>query len=145
MTGILFHVGTCRPSSVNPKKHHQVELLEPCFIGKVCWLASAAVSDSPAPPKSSRIPRVCSTGLELDLKEGLPPSCIPSSSAASHGPPSPTMVLNGVASGNGQDPVVGWGSGEVLTALHPFERPRVSLFLALTGCISGFALSHLLV
>ena len=47
-----------------------MDLLEPGLIKKVFQLGSAAVSDSPDPPKRSSIPSDCSAGLQLDLTEG---------------------------------------------------------------------------
>lgn len=144
LTGIPCRLGTCRPSSVNPKQCRQMELLEPCFIRRVFWLASAAVSDPPNPPKCFSIPWDCSTGLELDLGEGLPPSCIPPSSAGSHGAPASTMGMSGVGITR-----VPWLAGALmgcsLLSIQLAEHPRVCSFLGLTGRVSGFALSHLLV
>lgn len=77
---------------------------------KVSRLASAAVFD----PRQIRPNAPASRGWMLDLL----PSCIPSNAAASHGAPASTMGMNGVPRGNGQGPVLGWGSNRVLTALH---------------------------
>lgn len=104
-----------------------MELLEPCFIRKVSRLASAAVFDPPNPPKCSSIPWDCSAGLELDLREGLLPPCIPSSYIPCTGHRHPPWGRMGCPMGMAR--ALSWGSGEVLTVLHPIVRAPKSVFI----------------